>query len=99
MDLDIPDVSGYSLLSSSALLYFVWARADSRCDELLALVALRCPTWFEPTKRRLALNNLAWLDLRQRINDLDDFDPWSKAILQAYYNGHDEEANFDQIHW
>jgi hypothetical protein len=55
--------------------------------DLLAVVSMQCPTWFEPSRRRLALNDLLWMDIRTRVNNIDDFDPWSRSVLEAFYKG------------
>jgi hypothetical protein len=46
---------------------------------LLLVMDWRCPEWFEPTARRLSLNDLQWIDLFP--NDIDDFEPWSITTL------------------
>ncbi|KTR06899.1 hypothetical protein NS365_05550 [Aureimonas ureilytica] len=56
---------------------------DDRRDVLLVLMDWTCPAWFEPTTRRLSLNDPRWLDLRTH-NDIDDFEPWTKATLDAF---------------
>jgi predicted NUDIX family phosphoesterase len=40
-----------------------------------------------PKKGELSINQLDWLDLRQRKNDLSQFDLWSAMILQHIYDG------------
>lgn len=40
-----------------------------------------------PKKGELSINQLSWLDIRQRRNDLTDFDLWSGKILQELYQG------------
>jgi hypothetical protein len=40
------------------------------------------PGLVEPTTRRLSLNDPRWLDLSSS-NDIDDFEPWTKATLDA----------------
>jgi hypothetical protein len=49
---------------------------------LLGIVRVEAPADFEPTKRRLAINDLSWLNLRPRKSRLTDFDPWSRHILR-----------------
>jgi hypothetical protein len=71
-DVEIADLRGFVLVTQPP-----GARA------LLAMVSYICPTWFEPIKRRLALNDLRWIDPVTGINNIDDFDPWSQAILQT----------------
>lgn len=86
VDLDIPDVPAAAIAKGN-LLHFIWVRGPAMND-LLAVVQLECPTWFEPVKRRLALNDLAWLDTTGPVNNIDDFDPWSRSVLVAYYQGY-----------
>ena len=50
---------------------------------LLLVMQWQCPNWLEPTSRRLSLNNLGWLDISRAPNDLEDFEPWSQATLEA----------------
>ncbi|HLJ63340.1 MAG TPA: winged helix-turn-helix domain-containing protein [Stellaceae bacterium] len=84
VDLDVPDVPTDKRVEAS-LSYFIWSRQASCTNDLLAVIAFECPKWFEPVKRRLALNDLAWLDCTKPVNDVDDFDPWSKTVLLAHY--------------
>jgi len=86
-DLDIPDVSGHRP-DSASLGYFLWCGANDGSTNLLAVIRFQCPAWFEPTKRRLALNDLKWLDSKTPPNDFDDFDPWSKLVLLSDYGVH-----------
>ncbi|WP_342629780.1 winged helix-turn-helix domain-containing protein [Nguyenibacter vanlangensis] len=75
-------------LSSKAELHkFVLSHDEPGTGDLLAVVSMECPTWFEPTRRRLALNDLEWMDIRNRVNNIDDFDPWSRSVLEAFYTG------------
>lgn len=85
IDLDVPDFSPRETAGAS-LRYFLWASQGSDITELLAVTRFECPRWFEPLKRRLALNDLAWLDTTKPVNNIDDFDPWSKLVLIAHYN-------------
>lgn len=82
IDLDIPNVEEHPVAS---LQYFVWSVCASGTNDLLAVTRLDCPSWFEPVRRRLALRDLAWMDAAKPVNDIDDFDPWSKSVLMAYY--------------
>jgi predicted NUDIX family phosphoesterase len=40
-----------------------------------------------PKKGELSINQLAWLDLDDKLNDLSDFDLWSGMILRNIYAG------------
>lgn len=59
---------------------------DDKRDVLLIVMNWDCPAWFEPTTRRLSLNDPRWLDL-QTHNDLDDFEPWTRATLDVLCEG------------
>lgn len=87
IDLDIPDVpeSKNGSHGEARLRYFIWVHHAPRENDLLAVVTFECPTWFEPLKRRLALNDVAWMDFERPVNNVDDFDPWSRAVLEDHY--------------
>jgi HB1, ASXL, restriction endonuclease HTH domain len=91
IDLDIPQVVNEQFEAS--LRYFLWRISEEGATELLAIIKFECPKWFEPLKRRLALNDLAWLDISKPVNDIDDFDPWSKLVLLTYYRAHAGTSN------
>lgn len=64
----------------------VVAKAVNRNEHKNALMVImdwRCPDWFEPTTRRLSINDPSWMDLNAKINNHDDFDPWTLAALEA----------------
>ena len=81
VDLDIPiatiDTLGGG--SNAALKCFLWIPNAKSSSDLIAVVQFHCPEWFEPLQRRLAMNDLQWLDLVNPTNDIDDFDPWSNT--------------------
>lgn len=83
IDLDLPqDAMGDDeYRRRSELSCFLYHRPQSEIADLLALVRFECPDWFEPTKRRLAINDLQWLDLKTPVNYVEDFDPWSQLAL------------------
>lgn len=60
--------------------------SDDALDVVIVLT-WNCPRWFEPTTRRLSLNDPHWLCTSVRHNDLDDFEPWSSRILAAQAAG------------
>jgi hypothetical protein len=49
--------------------------------DVVVILSWACPEWFEPTTRRLSLNEPSWLCSKGRPNDLDDFEPWSARVL------------------
>ena len=60
--------------------------------DLLALVTFQCPSWFEPLTRRLAINELAWMNLDVPVNHIEDFDPWSQRVLTQGRQGERRHA-------
>lgn len=85
MDLDLLDRQLWTALTDGAeLRSFVFTDSDNKVSgDLLAVVVFSCPEWLDPTTKRLAINDLEWLDLRLPHNHDDDFDPWSQAVLAA----------------
>ncbi len=80
-DLDLQEPSLWSVLADcSQLRTFVYPSAGASRD-LLAVVSFACPDWLDPTSKRLAINDLEWLDLGTPPNHREDFDPWSQTIL------------------
>lgn len=55
---------------------------DNDHDVLLLVMEWACPAWFEPTTRRLSLNDPYWINLRTH-NNFDDFEPWTQATIDA----------------
>jgi hypothetical protein len=49
---------------------------------LLGVVRVEAPTSFEPTRRRLAINDLRWMRISERRGSTADFDPWSRYLLR-----------------
>lgn len=83
MDLDLyGDSMLLESLRNSILAGFLYTDAPDGHGDLLGLIRFDCPTWFEPAARRLAVSDMLWHDLRSPPNHLDDFDPWSKAVIQ-----------------
>jgi hypothetical protein len=84
VDLDIPAeaVFGAEKDDVARLDHFFLYKEEGRPKDLLAVIRFECPRWFDPVKRRLAINDLSWMSLRNQINHLEDFDPWSQSVLQ-----------------
>lgn len=58
---------------------------DDKGERPVVLLIMQwvCPSWFEPTTRRLSLNDVSWFDISSRINNIDDLEPWSRAALEC----------------
>lgn len=81
VDLDIARDHVWNDLATKAQLQsFVYAQVGTKAD-LLGVVRLDCPKWFEPLTRRLAINDLTWHDLSVPANHVEDYDPWSQIVL------------------
>jgi hypothetical protein len=50
---------------------------------LLASLKFFVPQWYEPETKSLAINDIGWLNLNNRINNLEDFDPWSRSVYNT----------------
>ena len=59
---------------------------EHRPEEVLALVEVHAPDWYEPSQSSLSINELCWMDLTAPRNDITDFDPWSRSLLEKCYN-------------
>jgi len=49
----------------------------------LFVMEWECPDWFEPTARRLSLNDVRWIDATRFPNDIEDYEPWSAIAFEA----------------
>lgn len=86
MDLDMPWSSSLSKLYNNIAqlrdIYF--ERDENGRGSLLSVIQFECPEWFEPLGKRLAINDLKWLDLSVKVNHPEDFDPWSRRVLEGW---------------
>lgn len=75
-------------LSRTRLMGYVNVDGDNDAEHHIAvLVAFRHSSPELPRKGELSINQLSWLDLTRRRNDLSQFDFWSAIILQNFYDG------------
>jgi HB1, ASXL, restriction endonuclease HTH domain len=49
----------------------------------LFVMEWECPEWFEPTARRLSLNEVRWIDATHKPNDIEAFEPWSAIAFEV----------------
>jgi hypothetical protein len=78
-DLNLPNQP--ELANSAKLRCFICASNDDP-PNILGLVSFQSPEWFEPLTRRLAINDLSWHDINLATNHFEDFDPWSRLVLE-----------------
>lgn len=50
--------------------------------DVVVVLSWYCPEWFEPTTRRLSVNEPKWLRSSIRPNDIEDFEPWSVRVFE-----------------
>lgn len=75
-------------LERTRLMGYVNVDGDDDAEHHIAvLVAFRHSSSDLPKKGELSINQLSWLDLTRRRNDLSQFDFWSAIILQNFYDG------------
>jgi hypothetical protein len=78
-DLSLTPEPDFSL--SADLRCFICVNEDDP-PNLLGLIGFQAPEWFEPLTRRLAINDLSWHDVDVPVNHYEDFDPWSRLVLE-----------------
>ncbi|MBY4587635.1 MULTISPECIES: winged helix-turn-helix domain-containing protein [Rhizobium] len=83
-DLDISAVAvhGEGIARPEPLLAM---KAERGADNSVLILVMdwNCPDWFEPTTRRLSINDPCWMNLGAKPNNMDDFEPWTLAVLDA----------------
>lgn len=60
---------------------------DEAKKHLAIAVVYYCSPEFEPKKNEMSINDLRWTNLSEIENNLDDFEPWSRQILNELYAG------------
>lgn len=60
------------------------AEGEDGVSVLLIVLEWSCPEWFEPTTRKLSLNDPCWLNFSILPNNIDDFEPWSQTTLRKF---------------
>jgi len=85
-DLDLYGPEMYRIMSEGTKLKSFVCAVNHSILDVLSVVGFTCPEWLDPTSKRLAINNLEWLDLSVPINHVEDFDPWSQAVMSEAKN-------------
>jgi hypothetical protein len=81
VSVDLNLTTDLQLSRSAELKGFVCANSDN-LSNLLGVIAFQAPEWLEPVTRRLAINDLAWHDVQFQLNHYEDFDPWSRLVME-----------------
>lgn len=89
LDVDFP--LGVEVLEAetSDVLSVVSVKADNEIEAVLMIIETVCPHWFEPTTRRLSMNDMMWIPFRVPPNHLEDFDPWTQAVVRNRFAGNE----------
>ena len=75
-------------LARTQLMGYINVDGDNDAEHHIAvLVAFKHRDGTLPKKGELSINQLSWLNLAERRNDLSQFDFWSAIILQNIYDG------------
>ncbi len=53
-----------------------------QATNLIGIVRVEAPTTFEPTRKRLAINDLGWMYMGDRRARVREFDPWSRYLIR-----------------
>lgn len=77
-----------STMAQTEILGYVNVDGDFDAEHHIAvLVAFKHKGSELPKKGELSINQLSWLDLSEPCRDIDEFDFWSKIILENLYAG------------
>lgn len=82
IDLDIPGTYGGGTDTDfeTTVRFVCWDHSVATKD-FLVFIEITPPEWFEPMAKRLSLNDLHWITVTPPPNNCDDFDPWSRKLL------------------
>ncbi len=81
-DLDLSQATFERSENRTPIIECATALADMDGElDLVIVVSWDSPDWFEPTTRKLSLNDPTWLRTSSLPNDMDDFEPWSARVL------------------
>ena len=82
LDLDFPMDARVLEEETSDTTTVINVATDNDVGAVLLVIETVCPSWFEPTTRRLSMNDLKWIPFRVPPNHIDDFDPWTQAVVR-----------------
>lgn len=82
-DLDLSYASFHGAGAQRPEIEHVMVVESNQSLDVVIVLRWHCPKWFEPTTRRMSLNDPHWLRTSMQHNDLDDFESWSARVLSA----------------
>lgn len=83
LDLSRSVFSSQEDIKAPQILFAMVAVDENSQPAIVFVMEWMCPSWFEPTSRRLSLNETRWIDCTHAPNDIADFEPWSANALSA----------------
>jgi hypothetical protein len=83
-DLDLSNSAFPNGVLRPSISFAVIAIHSSVDPVALFVMEWQCPEWFEPTARRLSLNDVRWIDATHKPNDIEAFEPWSAIAFEAF---------------
>ncbi|UWQ43940.1 winged helix-turn-helix domain-containing protein (plasmid) [Leisingera aquaemixtae] len=81
LDLSPQSFSGEQIEKPKPIFAFE-AEGEDGISVILVVLEWTCPSWFEPTTKRLSLNDPNWLEATVVPNNWNDFEPWSRTALR-----------------
>ncbi|MGE3779271.1 MAG: HTH domain-containing protein [Pirellulaceae bacterium] len=61
-------------------------RGTVDCERHIAAICLyKASPYFQPTRRKLPIRDLRWMQMTVRVNDEQEFEPWSRYLLQQHH--------------
>ena len=82
LDISIRALGRSDGLEQPTILFGSVVRDKNDVPSVLCFLDWQCPSWFEPTRRRLSLNDMRWMSVDTPPNNFDEFEPWSTVILK-----------------
>ena len=82
LDISIRSLGQLDRIEQPSILFGSLVRDKNNVPSVLCFMDWNCPNWFEPTRRRLSLNDMRWMDLSNHPNNPEEFEPWSSVALE-----------------
>lgn len=89
LDVDFPMDVEVLEAETSKVSSVVRVTLDNEVEAALLPIETACPHWFEPTTRRLSMNDMMWVPFRVPPNHLEDFDPWTQAVVRSRFSSNE----------
>jgi len=81
LDISIRSLGQLDEVEKPSILFGSLVRDKKDVPSVLCFMEWQCPSWFEPTRRRLSLNDMRWMNVDTPPNNMDEFESWSNLAL------------------